>query len=616
MVEDKKQQEITAEETPVEVPQKSKGRRMLRSEWFWLGLIIVWALVVRLVKLNEIPVHLMCDEADNLGDALKILYGHGPGLYHFDWKPSPAFSVYLMAGFLKVLGVSRWAMRFPSVLISVLALIPFYYLTRRAVSQIAALVATFLLANGVWYLHFSRSGWENIHICFYALMAFWLVVKAKESKFWYLFYGGSGVFAGIGILAYFSGKTILPAVLMMLPLYLIIDIKHWLKHIIGFAILASVALLIAFPHLKIANLPQNKDFAKRRIANVYIFNNPEGEVGTKTEVITRQCVKNICGFFDPQLSNQPRYGRVRKAPIDYVTGALFAIGLFISLFYWRVSWLWWMLFLSHFSLQVLTRGTPDPARGVGMIPPIYFFAALTIDKLRPFWFGLKQKKVPVLLLAVSLAVSYYNIQQYFAWCQTDDAIRNRHPYVFNQDFDVWLKAQREYLETQGRVFNLDQWEKKLRQEYLDREQLQDAVKPPRDKGGLTMKIYEGNNWSGKVVQEVKEAPLNMPEQPPRGSFSIEWTGFIFIPRSEGYRFTLRSDDGSHLFIDGEEIVDNGGHHGVESVSGSVELEEGWRDIEVKYFQDDGAYVFSIFWTPPGGEQAPIPSGFFSPTKGS
>ncbi len=50
-----------------------------------------------------------------------------------------------------------------------------------------------------------------------------------------------------------------------------------------------------------------------------------------------------------------------------------------------------------------------------------------------------------------------------------------------------------------------------------------------------------------------------------------------------YAFGTNSDDGSYLFIDGQMIVDNGGHHGDVYREGMIQLAEGFHDIILRYF---------------------------------
>ena len=69
-------------------------------------------------------------------------------------------------------------------------------------------------------------------------------------------------------------------------------------------------------------------------------------------------------------------------------------------------------------------------------------------------------------------------------------------------------------------------------------------------------------------------------------FYIRWTGIIRVPAEGKYDFFLDSDDGSRLFLDGKPVVDNGGAHGMEEVSGSTQLTAGEHVLKVEYFEKD------------------------------
>ena len=53
-------------------------------------------------------------------------------------------------------------------------------------------------------------------------------------------------------------------------------------------------------------------------------------------------------------------------------------------------------------------------------------------------------------------------------------------------------------------------------------------------------------------------------------------------------FTIASDDGSRLFIDGHLVVDNGGLHGTFAKDGTVALTPGYHDIRMEMFENFGA----------------------------
>ncbi len=67
-------------------------------------------------------------------------------------------------------------------------------------------------------------------------------------------------------------------------------------------------------------------------------------------------------------------------------------------------------------------------------------------------------------------------------------------------------------------------------------------------------------------------------------FAIDYTGTFLIPEPGNYLFSLTSDDGSRLFIDGERIIDLDGQHPPQNQSGVRTLRAGPHDIRVQYFQ--------------------------------
>ena len=71
-------------------------------------------------------------------------------------------------------------------------------------------------------------------------------------------------------------------------------------------------------------------------------------------------------------------------------------------------------------------------------------------------------------------------------------------------------------------------------------------------------------------------------------FAIRWTGKIKIPKDGKCTFFLESDDGSRLIIDGKTVVDNGGLHEMQELSGDVELKAGEHEIRIDYFENENS----------------------------
>ena len=68
------------------------------------------------------------------------------------------------------------------------------------------------------------------------------------------------------------------------------------------------------------------------------------------------------------------------------------------------------------------------------------------------------------------------------------------------------------------------------------------------------------------------------------SFAIIYEGSFEIQDSGEYFFVLKSDDGSRLWIDGKEVIDNDGEHKFLPKTGKAMLSKGFHTMKVWYFQ--------------------------------
>lgn len=65
--------------------------------------------------------------------------------------------------------------------------------------------------------------------------------------------------------------------------------------------------------------------------------------------------------------------------------------------------------------------------------------------------------------------------------------------------------------------------------------------------------------------------------------AIIYKGYLNIDGDKEIIFTLSSDDGSILYIDGQKIIDNGGTHSMRSVKRRVRLTAGQHEFYIQYF---------------------------------
>ncbi|MEZ4700990.1 MAG: alkaline phosphatase family protein [Rhodothermales bacterium] len=73
-----------------------------------------------------------------------------------------------------------------------------------------------------------------------------------------------------------------------------------------------------------------------------------------------------------------------------------------------------------------------------------------------------------------------------------------------------------------------------------------------------------------------------------------------------YRFTTGSDDGSKLYVDGKEVVNNDGDHGVIERSGDMDLTAGRHALRVEWFNGGGGKWLGVFYEGPGVPRQIIP----------
>ncbi len=454
--------------------------RFARTEWLLLGLLVLVAFLLRVYNLGSFPDTVLADEADNTQAAISILYNQPPvnGLFGFDWTPQPAFSVYKQAAFLAVFGINVLALRLPSAVISALALIPFYLLLRRQCAVPASFLATVLLATSVWYLNFSRSGWNNLDICFYMLMAMLFLVLALRTlptgaRFWPWFhFGAAGFFCALGLYGYPSRRASTLGVLAFLPDALLLYRQHWKTVLLGFFLLFAVEAVAFAPEG--AFIAQNWELFNGRSQVVFVLNSPPFQtdpVGTVVQQINR----NIRGPWDGSVNNTAQYSPVGEPQLDRVTGLLVALGMILTLLIGKFrtraeTWLWWFMLLSGWGLtQLLTVGTPNGARGIGYMPTLIYFAGVSLEGVRlalvwllrrwdrARWPVVVQRAATAGVAVAILLAGYANVTHYVDWQNLPHTRQDRHLYVTVREFPEWATAVVERARLKQGISNIGTW---------------------------------------------------------------------------------------------------------------------------------------------------------------
>lgn len=136
------------------------------------------------------------------------------------------------------------------------------------------------------------------------------------------------------------------------------------------------------------------------------------------------------------------------------------------------------------------------------------------------------------------------------------------------------------------------------------------------KPGLRYKYYEG---PFKTLEDIRGAAAlssgvlqNISTGQARAAdhFAFEFTGWIKIPETAAYRFFTYSDDGSILYIDGKEIVNNDGSHGLKREDGKTGLEAGFHEFRLLYFEDYGDNLLEAGFSGLSIPESTFPDGIF------
>jgi hexosaminidase len=152
---------------------------------------------------------------------------------------------------------------------------------------------------------------------------------------------------------------------------------------------------------------------------------------------------------------------------------------------------------------------------------------------------------------------------------------------------------------------------------LFRRPLQPAVPYQDRRSGLAFTLFEGRFATTMDLAAAAPSATGRAEsvdlaQFGRGSdYGVIFRGYIHVPADGYYHFGSESDDGSMLYVNGEEVVANDGEHGRYLVSGHIPLAKGFHRIEVKYFQIDGDAALRVLWAASGRQLRAIePSALF------
>lgn len=390
--------------------------------------ILILATVLRVWNITSSPSGLNADEAALGYNAYSLMltgkdeHGHSwpVNLESFgDFKP--AGYAYLLIPFIKVFGLTEFAVRLPSVIFGVLGVLGIYLLTKELINWQTGQLAALLLAVSPWHLHFSRGAWEVNVSTTLIVLGMWLLVKwLKNPKFHYLLLATCHL--SLSLYTYQSSRIIVP--LLGLGIF-IIYFKNFRENLKQTTI-AGIILLLALLPLIISVF---KSDAASRLSGVGILADTGPTERAKELRIQHGDLKSIPSKL---LHNRPiQYGlrfiqnyldhfdanflfvngdviersKVPEMGLFYLTDFIFIfIGLIFlirnSSFINRIIWLW---LLVAPIVSAMTFQTPHALRAFNMVIPMTIIISLGIYQV------IKYKKIFIVLI---LAINIFQVSDY------------------------------------------------------------------------------------------------------------------------------------------------------------------------------------------------------------
>lgn len=170
---------------------------------------------------------------------------------------------------------------------------------------------------------------------------------------------------------------------------------------------------------------------------------------------------------------------------------------------------------------------------------------------------------------------------------TDSSIPQMESKAYTQPFTISKSTDFTF-----RTFSKDGHKGDVYRFSFVREDYAPAVNVNPTASGLKARWYDyrGANCAGITAAPFKgDFTVDAPGIPngAEGNIGLVITGYVYVPETAVYTFSLLSDDGSNLYLDGKKVVDNDGEHSPRELAGQHAMCKGWHEIKLEYFDHNG-----------------------------
>lgn len=423
------------------------------KEKYLLILIIGIAIFLRFFALGSVPISPDWDEAalgynaysimqtgrDEYGNFLPVV------LRSFD-DYKPALYAYLIIPFIKLFGLSIFAVRFPSALFGVLTVVATYYLVKFLFGDVdkrnsIALLAAFLLAISPWHLQFSRIGFEsNVGLALNVLAVLAFLIGIKKEKFFIL----SACLMAINLYMYQSEKVFTPLIAFVLLLTYREKVFSSSKKVLTISAFLGLVLIIplivftvtnkeAFARAKgVSVFSDQTNFLKKNVLRIVEDKNRKDYLGL---IIDNRRVEYAKSVFAGYISHFDFNWLFIKGDIArhhapdmgllYLWELPFLLAGFYILFFGNFSKKSKLLIFSWFFLAPIpasiTSGVPHAVRTLNFLPTFQIIIAIGVISIFSIISNIKYKMAKIQLKYLGYFIFFvlvlsnfsYYLNQYF-----------------------------------------------------------------------------------------------------------------------------------------------------------------------------------------------------------
>ncbi|MEX1248567.1 MAG: glycosyltransferase family 39 protein [Anaerolineales bacterium] len=367
----------------------------LRITRWSLVLLAAFAVIAffRFSQLEAMPAEMTSDHAEKLLDVNDILQGQHPIFFERNTGREP-LQFYLVAGLTQIFGLSFISLKLSTTLLAFVSLIYIYLLGKELGGRWVGLFALLLVGLAFWPNLLARTGLRfSLFSTFAAPTLYYLLRGLRRGHLNDFLL--SGLFMGLGLNGYTAFRVMPLVAGVALLIFLLHTSSAELRRrgLIGFALLALVALVICTPLLRYA-IEHPNQFGERTFTRMF-----EAE-RAYSEPVVLTFAKNVwngLAMFNYNGGQIWLVGLPGNPALDTMAGALLLMGVVLAGIRYARSRSWLDLFLllsipllmlpSTLSLA-FPEENPAMNRASGAWIPAFLLGALALDA---FLFGLREK---------------------------------------------------------------------------------------------------------------------------------------------------------------------------------------------------------------------------------